>query len=142
MPKDNLNSWTHASAVVLTNEDGLILTVSRGRGSNDWNLPGGKAEGDETPEETAIREVREETGLDIFDLESVYSRFDEGRPVHVFMADWGGEIRPSDEGDVKWAPIDTILQPSSTFSKFNRKLFRMLKENWSEFGYETGDETL
>lgn len=30
-----------------------------------WDFPGGGREGDETPHETAIREVREETGLDL-----------------------------------------------------------------------------
>jgi 8-oxo-dGTP diphosphatase len=31
----------------------------------EWGLPGGKMDGDETIEETAIREAKEETGLDI-----------------------------------------------------------------------------
>lgn len=32
---------------------------------NMWDLPGGGREGDETPEQTMIREVREEVGLDL-----------------------------------------------------------------------------
>jgi 8-oxo-dGTP diphosphatase len=34
------------------------------RGESFWGLPGGGREGDETFEETAVREVREETGVD------------------------------------------------------------------------------
>ncbi len=33
--------------------------------SGHWDLPKGHLEGDETPQEAAIRETREETGLDI-----------------------------------------------------------------------------
>ncbi len=32
---------------------------------NDWSLPKGKPEPGETPEQTAVREVREETGQDV-----------------------------------------------------------------------------
>jgi len=32
---------------------------------NDWMVPGGKLEGDESFEEAAIREVREETGMEV-----------------------------------------------------------------------------
>jgi len=34
------------------------------RSSNQWGLPGGGQEGDETCEEAAVREVREETGIE------------------------------------------------------------------------------
>ena len=40
----------------------LVLLVHRPK-YNDWSFPKGKTEPDETIEETAIREVREETGL-------------------------------------------------------------------------------
>jgi 8-oxo-dGTP pyrophosphatase MutT (NUDIX family) len=34
------------------------------RGRDEWGLPGGGVEGEETYEEAAVREVREETGID------------------------------------------------------------------------------
>lgn len=40
-----------------------ILTVQNE--NNIWTLPGGKKEPDETLEEAAIREAKEETGLDV-----------------------------------------------------------------------------
>lgn len=39
-----------------------VLVVHRGR-YGDWTFPKGKAEGDESDEECALREVEEETGL-------------------------------------------------------------------------------
>lgn len=51
------------SAVVKNNEDKLLL-VQEGKKDVEglWNLPGGKLEGSETPEEGVKREVMEETG--------------------------------------------------------------------------------
>ena len=57
--------WTHfteveaAGGVVLNEKDEVLLIERKGK----WDLPKGKAEKGETHEQTALREVREETGL-------------------------------------------------------------------------------
>lgn len=51
--------WNDHGEVLLLQED--IAGVRAGR----WAPPGGMAEGEETPDETFRREVREETGLEI-----------------------------------------------------------------------------
>lgn len=52
---------------VLIEKDGNLLLLQRSyqpwKGS--WNLPAGYVEVDETPEQAAVREVREETGLEV-----------------------------------------------------------------------------
>lgn len=47
-----------------------VLLIKRGRPPREgqWSLPGGKQELGETVRETAIREVREEAGIEIRDL--------------------------------------------------------------------------
>lgn len=47
--------------------DGKFLMGRRrgAHGEGTWSIPGGHLEFNETPEETAIREVKEETGCDI-----------------------------------------------------------------------------
>ncbi len=51
-----------AGGIVLQN--GRVLLVYRPR-YNDWSLPKGKVDDGESPLETAIREVREETGYEV-----------------------------------------------------------------------------
>jgi thiamine-phosphate pyrophosphorylase len=54
-----------ATAVVIFNERGELLLVKRGQepGKGKWCLPGGFQETGETPEECALRELHEETGI-------------------------------------------------------------------------------
>lgn len=58
--------WTGkklGAAAIITDERGFVLMVKHSYGKLNWELPGGAADADETVAETAIREVREETGL-------------------------------------------------------------------------------
>src|SRR5437868_3483793 len=53
------------SAAVIVNGNGEVLLVRHTYGKCNWELPGGAAEEGESPVDTAIREVREETGLSV-----------------------------------------------------------------------------
>ncbi|WP_219836089.1 NUDIX domain-containing protein [Paenibacillus sp. R14(2021)] len=59
---------------IIKDHYGRILLQKRSD-YGDWGLPGGGMEAGETIEETMIREVKEETGLDIkhYDLFSIYT---------------------------------------------------------------------
>ncbi|WP_067695149.1 NUDIX domain-containing protein [Nocardia jejuensis] len=69
--------------------DGAVLLVRRAPGvflAGRWELPGGGIEPGERPEQAAVREVAEETGLSIEVIaeRSVYSWMDvAGRPLRI-----------------------------------------------------------
>ena len=57
-------------------EKGRILMVRQTyRGQTFWTLPGGRIEPSESPLQCAIRETKEETGLEIAVLEKICERF-------------------------------------------------------------------
>jgi len=53
------------AAAAILDDAGRILLVRHGYGRQNWELPGGVAMPGESPEDTAIREVAEETGLTV-----------------------------------------------------------------------------
>ncbi len=91
------------------------------RGDLVWGLPKGEIEPGETPEEAALREVREETGLEarieqaLGDIRYFYVW--EGvrirKAVHFFlMRATGGHVSLHDEEmeDVRWFPLAEAVQ--------------------------------
>jgi 8-oxo-(d)GTP phosphatase len=97
-----------------TGENGVleIALVHRPK-YDDWTLPKGKAHPGETEEETAVREVKEETGLRCV-LERPVGRIHyvdrRGRPKTVrywLMRAISGSFTPSDEVDeLRWLSLD------------------------------------
>lgn len=90
--------------------DGCVLAVHRSR-YDDWSLPKGKLERDESWERAALREVEEETGL-VCELgeELGETRYLDGRGrdklVRYFRMSADGEPRPCNEVDaVRWVPL-------------------------------------
>lgn len=104
----------HENKILLTQRDDF----------ETWILPSGGVEDGESIAQAAIRETKEETGLDVelIRLVGVYSRLSNMSPVHaiLFVAKpIGGEIK-CQEGEtiaVEWFAFDEIPSPLSAGQK-------------------------
>lgn len=80
---DNMKRHFCASVFIINPQDKKILLVMH-RKNGKWTQPGGHIEDDETPEECALREVYEETGLRVRLLGERFPREDDFiRPLGI-----------------------------------------------------------
>lgn len=115
------------AACVLVQEGSLFLMVSRKDSPKDFGLPGGKAEPNETPCQTAIRETLEETGYTvILDTNKVFKQVDaNGYEVTTFVAKIDTSVPPkgikaSETGEVRLKKREALLEGS--FGEYNKQL--------------------
>jgi ADP-ribose pyrophosphatase YjhB (NUDIX family) len=69
-----MHSLTSAVAAVITDGAGRVLLCQQSQGHRLWALPGGRIRRAESPMHAAVRDIREETGLEtrIVDLIGIY----------------------------------------------------------------------
>jgi len=116
-----------AVMIVLLNQNYEVLCVSRKDNHTDFGLIGGKLEPEDNnnPITAAIRETKEETGLDIFNLELIYQAHREGVMGYTYLANYSGVINTTEPHIVKWGPFSTIINNSS-FSVWNYEVYQSL----------------
>ncbi len=113
--------------VVLINEHKEVLCVSRKDKHESMGLPGGKMDPEDLSELDAIvRETKEETGLDITDMQLIYATHKNGAMGYTYLANYSGEIYTDEPHVVKWGTfIDLITGP---FGEWNKQVYMSLKD--------------
>lgn len=110
----------NAAGIVFVAPDGDILLLYRshveGNYANHWGLPGGKADGDETPEQTARREVSEEIGdVPCDGMTPLCERVTpKGMVFTTFICPVAEKFVPTlndEHSGYAWVPVDKPLAP-------------------------------
>ena len=100
------------AACALVDADGRVLLARRPPGkpmAGLWEFPGGKVEQGERPEETLIRELKEELGIDVREpclapltfASHAYPDFHLLMPLYVCRR-WEGTVSPQEGQELAW----------------------------------------
>jgi 8-oxo-dGTP diphosphatase len=100
------------AAVALVDADNRVLLAQRPEGkplAGLWEFPGGKVEAGERPEETLIRELREELGIAVQEAclapltfaSHTYADFHLLMPLYVCRR-WDGFVKAHEAQALKW----------------------------------------
>ena len=132
-----MRSKCNSSLIYLENSRGEYLMLHRVKKKNDinhdkWIGVGGGFEHGESPEECALRETREETGLTLTDcrFRGIVTFDCEGQEtlyMHLFTASgWTGELIDCDEGELEWVPKEKVYD--LPIWEGDKIFFRLLEE--------------
>lgn len=131
-----------ATTLCYIERDGQYLMLHRTKKRNDanhdkWLGVGGHIEPGETPLECVLREVREETGLQLLDcrargLVRFRSDRDEDEDMYLFTASrFTGALMPCDEGELQWVDRDRV--PTLPLWEGDRVFLKLLREGAEGF---------
>lgn len=110
----------HRAAVFVLDDKNNVLLFHRFKnGQEYYAVPGGGVEPDEAPEQAAVRELKEETGLNIVLGEKIGELEADGNHQYFYIAkSWsgtptfGGEERerqsPANAYRLEWIPIEKL----------------------------------
>jgi len=108
------------AACALIDIDGRILMSRRPQGKDfagKWEFPGGKMEVNERPEQTVVRELREELGIEPCErclqafsfVSHDYGDFSLLMPLYL-CRQWDGFPHPKEGQEIRWVFPDRIME--------------------------------
>jgi 8-oxo-dGTP diphosphatase len=104
-------------AVVVVDDELLLIRRGHGPGAGEWSVPGGRVEPGETLAEAVVREVAEETGLEAVcgSLLGYVERIHDDR--HFVILDFNATVLQGDQpraGDdaveARWVPLHEVAE--------------------------------
>ena len=141
MNRDELPQMLAAGGLVLAGGHALLI-----RKHHLWDLPKGKISGDEDPEDCAVREISEETGLDPYLLTvrtplcrssyiSYYSFGPVNKTVDWFLLDYAGRLTDpltpelSEDIDLcQWVNACDLMQSARSAREYLRPVWPAIEQ--------------
>lgn len=133
---------------ILIENNKILLVQQKLSDKRNWSLPGGRLERGETLSQGLIREMKEETGLDVELVRMLYvcdvaSSSNTILHITFLIKRVGGEIElPSNEfdenpiHDVKFVPVSELVKYG-----FSEKFMQVINDGFSNAGNYVGDKT-
>tara|TARA_R110000751_G_scaffold133382_1_gene235816 strand:+ start:600 stop:992 length:393 start_codon:yes stop_codon:yes gene_type:complete len=129
-----MESYRHAAGCVVFNDNKVLLlrrSIHETSQHGLYELPGGKVEGAESPQETAIIETKEEAGIDVIIYHELDIHIDKDmeKVYHGFIATVEGDsaiVLSEEHDEYCWMTIDEALSMDSPLSHHARFLFEQL----------------
>lgn len=133
---------------ILIETNKILLVKQKISDKRNWSLPGGKLEQGETIEQGIIREMKEETGLDVEIVKLLYlcdvsTSGNTILHISLLLKRTDGEIKlPTNEfeenpiSDIKFVPIAYLEEYG-----FNKRFVELAKNNFADSGAYAGDKT-
>jgi 8-oxo-dGTP diphosphatase len=129
------------SAIAIFYRDNQVLSIGRRNDHDDLGFPGGKLNEGETPLAAVMREVREETGVEVdecvpimdappgisddWSMERLYDERHTRLTRAYLVTRWRGEPQSLEGMPVNWVTATRMLSSRNSFSEYNRIAFRM-----------------
>ena len=123
----------------------IYLTIIYNRKYGKWLQPGGHSEGEETPLQTVVREVKEETGIDIIPIGVKFNNHVEPFAVEIYntnaeiMLDVqfvaipkSKTIVDTEHNSAHWVSFEKIISSDSVDVEIKEK-FSYILEHYSKF---------
>ena len=135
-------------AVILKKDNKILLAkrAKKGWGNGEYALPGGSVDGNETIRAAAVREIKEELGVDINENDLLVLHvshrklshdFDEALGIFLQVEKWTGELINMESNkceNIEWFDINKL--PENTVSELRIVLEKVAKNDiYSEIGW-------
>lgn len=125
-------------AVLITDVDSRALILKRsqnvGRHKGYWNLPAGEVDAGESAAEAAIRELREETGLIVADVEFLREGPHDGTFFRACLMGEPNQVEINwEHTDYRWIESNSIVRLAS-LSKYGEHMtrYQLMSESGGE----------
>lgn len=122
----------HVSDAIIY-RDGKVLMVkaSRGLAQNIWDLPGGFITYGESPEESLVREIKEEIGVEVTVKKLLHVNTNVVGDLYftafIYLCDVPRDepvADPSEIAAVDWIPIDQAIKETTSFVRDSLERFK------------------